>query len=68
MDLEQDQIPLSYAGMMGHTICIVGGSTDERRICAECDDITWAKAYVAKHAPEELVIYRRTKTGWKRTA
>jgi hypothetical protein len=62
---EDDKPILKYAGLMGHTFCVVCDINGERRLGGECDDIATARKMMA--SMDNGRIYRRTPKGWKLT-
>lgn len=67
----RDAVPLRYAGMMGHTYCVIIDHDDgTRRIAGETCDLDEARRWAAEHAEADAnpAIYRKAGDRWMLTA
>jgi hypothetical protein len=67
-----DAVALRYAGMMGHTFCVIFDHDDhnDRRIAGETCDLAEARRWAAEHAEAGAnpAIYRKDGDRWTLTA
>lgn len=63
----KDTPALKYAGMMGHSVCIIGDVHGDRRIIGESDDVRWAKDHAKAYREQNPTVYLRGKDGWVET-